>query len=83
MTLESHARRLAGMPVRALFAADPNRFARYSREACGLLLDLSRQRLDAEALAALVNLAVRAGLRARIEAMFDGAIVNESEQRAA
>ncbi|MGH8244533.1 MAG: glucose-6-phosphate isomerase, partial [Steroidobacteraceae bacterium] len=58
MTLQAHARRLAGVPVRELFAADPERFTRFSREACRLLLDFSRQRLDAEALAALVDLAV-------------------------
>ena len=83
MTLESHARRLAGTHVREHFASDPERFARFSREACGLLVDFSRQRIDAEALAALVDHAQQAGLSARIDAMLDGAIVNETEQRAA
>src|SRR5688572_8959834 len=83
MTLEAHARRLAYVPVRELFATDPERFARFSQEACGLLLDFSRQRIDSEALAALVDHAQQAGLSARIDAMLDGAIVNETEQRAA
>src|SRR5688572_22252441 len=83
MTLEAHARRLAYVPVRELFATDPERFARFSREACGLLLDFSRQRIDAEALAALVYHAQQAGLSARIDGMLDGAIVNETEKRAA
>ena len=81
--MATHARRLAGVPVRELFARDASRFAEFSREADGLLLDFSRQRLDRDALAALVGLADRAGLRARIEAMFDGEIVNESERRQA
>src|SRR5688572_33490194 len=81
MTLASHAHRLAGIPVRELFASDPERFARFSHEACGLLLDFSRQRIDAEALAALLDHAQLAGLAARIDAMLDGAIVNETEQR--
>ncbi len=81
--LRVEARRLSSRPVRELFASDPERFARFSREACGLLLDFSRQRIDAEALAALVGHAEQAGLGARIGAMFDGAIVNESENRAA
>jgi glucose-6-phosphate isomerase len=83
MMLEPHARRLAGMHVRELFAADPERFARFSREACGLLLDFSRQRMDAEAFAALLDHAQQAGLATRIDAMLDGAIVNETEKRAA
>jgi glucose-6-phosphate isomerase len=81
--LEPHARRLAGMHVRELFASDPERFARFSREACGLLVDFSRQRIDADALAALVDHAQQAGLSARIDAMLEGAIVNETEKRAA
>jgi len=83
MTLEAHARRLAYVPVRELFATDPQRFARFSQEACGLLLDFSRQRIDAEALAALLDHAQQAGLAARIDGMLDGAIVNETEKRAA
>jgi len=81
--LASHASRLAGKPVRALFAADPDRFARFSREAAGLLLDFSRQRLDAEAFDELVQLAATRELRDRIEALFSGALVNASEGRAA
>ena len=42
----NHARRLAAIPVRDLFAADAKRFGRFSREAAGLLFDFSRQRLD-------------------------------------
>ena len=81
--LAYHADRLAGVPVADLFAKDPDRFAAFSRELEGLLLDFSRQRLDAEALNALVRLADAASLRERIDAMFDGAVVNDSEGRAA
>jgi len=56
-SLAKAAARLAGTPVAAQFAADPRRFGRFSREACGLLLDFSRQRLDAPALEALVEFA--------------------------
>jgi hypothetical protein len=64
--LAGHARRLAAIPVRELFAADPDRFGRFSREAAGLLLDFSRQRLDVPALAALEGLAAARGLPARV-----------------
>jgi len=81
--LESHAGRLEAIPVQELFAADPDRFAHFSREFNGLLLDFTRQRLDGGALAALEVLADATGLRGWVEALMDGAIVNNTEQRAA
>jgi glucose-6-phosphate isomerase len=82
-SLAGHASRLAAIPVRELFAADPDRFRRFSREAANILLDFSRQRVDAPALAALVALAGARGLAARIAALFSGEVVNETENRAA
>ena len=81
--LAVHARRLRESPVRALFSADAGRFSRFSREAAGLLLDFSRQRLDAAALDALLALAERRSLGPRIEALFRGDHVNVSEDRPA
>ncbi len=71
------------MPVGDLFADDGNRFKHCSREFEGLLFDFSRQRLDVPALAMLVKQAEDAKLRARVEAMFDGERVNDSERRQA
>ncbi len=81
--LEGHARRLEQVPVKALFARDPNRFADLAREFDGLLLDLTRQRLDNTALNALAELADEAHLRLRIRDLMEGAIVNDTEGRAA
>ena len=81
--LEPHAERLRQRPVRDLFTADPERFSAFSREFDGLLLDYSRQRIDAETLQALIEQADSVGLRARTEALFSGDVVNESENRAA
>jgi glucose-6-phosphate isomerase len=66
-----------------LFEHDPQRFERCSAEAAGILLDWSRQRLDAAALAALADLAEAADLRGAIEAMFRGETINTTEGRAA
>ena len=44
--LEAHGRRLAAIPVRQLFAQDAERFAHFSREADGLLLDFKLQASD-------------------------------------
>ena len=81
--LHAHARRLSASPVRGLFAADAARFTNLSREFDGLLLDFTRQRLDGEALDALVSLAEAVDLRAQVAALMDGAIVNNTEGRPA
>ncbi|MGH8306139.1 MAG: glucose-6-phosphate isomerase [Steroidobacteraceae bacterium] len=80
--LGAHAARLAAAPVRELFERDPKRFERFSREHAGLLLDFSRQRLDEIALAKLGQLADAVGLRARIDAMWRGEVINPTEGRA-
>jgi len=80
--LSAHAARLAAVPVQELFERDPGRFERLSREQAGLLMDFSRQRLDEIALAKLFQLADASGLRARIDAMWQGEHINTSEDRA-
>jgi glucose-6-phosphate isomerase len=70
--LTSHATRLSTVPTRELFARDPGRFERFSREKVGLLMDFSRQRYDEIVLKKLLELADGVGLRARIPAMFRG-----------
>ena len=80
--LSTHAARLAAVPVQELFERDPKRFERMSREQSGLLMDFSRQRLDEIALGKLFQLADAIGLRARIDAMWQGAHINTSEDRA-
>jgi glucose-6-phosphate isomerase len=73
----------AASAIRARLAADPNRFARFSRTGAGLLLDLSRTALDAALLDDLLALADAAELRAFLRRMAAGAWVNATERRAA
>jgi glucose-6-phosphate isomerase len=80
--LSKHATRLGAVPVRELFARDPARYERFSCEREGLLMDFSRQWLDESALAGLLSLADAVGLRARIDAMWRGEIINPTEVRA-
>jgi glucose-6-phosphate isomerase len=68
--------------LRQLFADDPGRADRFTFEACGLLVDHSKQRITPEALAALLRLAEACGLRERIAAMFAGERINVTEDRA-
>ena len=63
--------------------ATPGRFENFSYEGAGLLLDLSRQRLNAEIVEALLTLADEQALTARREALFSGAHLNTTEDRAA
>jgi glucose-6-phosphate isomerase len=77
-----HARATGHLPLREHFAADHRRAERFSFEACGLFVDLSKQRLSDGTLPLLVGLARACGLRERIDAMFSGARINATENRA-
>lgn len=81
--LVQHHKRLAGRALRALFAEDAKRAARYRAEAAGWTLDYAKHRIDDDVLAALFALARDCGLEARRDAMFAGEKVNATEGRAA
>jgi len=80
--LTEHNQRIKEQHLRGLFAEDPMRGDRFAVEACGLFLDYSKNRVTAETLKLLVQLADESGLRARIEAMFGGEKINATENRA-
>lgn len=82
-SLERHAERLQGAAIRELFAADPNRFEAQSFGSLGILLDFSRQRLDAEALESLLDLAEQTRVPDHVERMFEGVAINNTENRPA
>lgn len=81
--LKNHQQKLADTHIRDLFAQDAQRFDRFSVEACGLLLDYSKNRLTTETLALLEQLAQEVKLSTWIERMFQGEKINNTEQRAA
>ena len=68
--------------LRGWFAADPERVARLSFTAADLHVDLSKNLLDDDVLAALLALADEVGLVERREAMFSGERINVTEGRA-
>ena len=76
-----HARRLAQTDLRTLLQ-DPARNQRLRAQVGPILLDLSRQKLDPVALDALGAHAEASGWQAARDAMFAGAPINSSEQRA-
>jgi glucose-6-phosphate isomerase len=69
--------------LREAFAADPQRFARFSQEAPHVFADLSKNLIDSATEALLLDLARQCALEARRDAMFAGARVNTTENRAA
>ena len=80
--LTKHYGSSAAMDMRAAFASDPGRFARFSAEAEGVLMDWSKCAVDDEAMRLLVALAEAAGVAAKRDAMFSGARINSTEGRA-
>lgn len=73
---------VAGRRITALFDADPGRAEAFSSTVDGLILDYSKTNLDADARAALLDLAGAADIAGRRHAMFAGARINETEGRA-
>jgi glucose-6-phosphate isomerase len=80
--LAAHFDEVRGLHLRDLFAGDTNRGERLTVEVDGLYLDYSKNRVTDETMRLLVELAHRAGLRERIEAMFRGDKINVTEDRA-
>jgi glucose-6-phosphate isomerase len=80
--LSAHADRMRGAHLRDLFAADPDRFARFSLRLEDLLLDYSKHLIDAEAMRLLLDLARRADVENWRAMMFEGAKINHTEHRA-
>jgi len=79
--LLDHRRRLMGRSMRQLFE-DPNRFRHFSVEAGDIFLDYSKNKVDREVMAALVDLADRSGVSERRTAMLAGEPINSTEHRA-
>ncbi|MDO9582160.1 MAG: glucose-6-phosphate isomerase [Desulfomicrobium sp.] len=69
-------------PMRELFDRDPGRFDRFSAEGAGLFLDYSKNRITDKTMNLLFDLAREADVAGRIEAMFSGARINTTENRA-
>lgn len=81
--LRTQRERMQQFSLRDAFAADPQRFKRYSLSHGGLFLDYSKNLIDEQSLAQLLQLAEQMQLRPAIEALFAGERVNASEGRPA
>ncbi len=80
--LEIHRQNLSATHMRDLFAADPARFAKFSLSFQDILFDYSKNRITDETMTLLLDLAQQAKLGTAIDAMFSGAKINTTENRA-
>ncbi len=80
--LAADAAALDKTSMRSLFAADPERFARFSAEAAGLFLDYSKNKITGDVLDHLIALAGEAKLEEARKRMFAGERINVTEDRA-
>ncbi|HEY8094707.1 MAG TPA: glucose-6-phosphate isomerase, partial [Methylobacter sp.] len=81
--LQAHYQQIQSLHLRQLFADDPLRGERFVVDASGIYLDYSKNRITDETMRLLLKLADDCGLHKRIKAMFNGEIINVTEQRAA
>jgi glucose-6-phosphate isomerase len=80
--LQAHCAKVCTWHLRDLFAADPQRGERMHLYAAGWYCDYAKQRITAETLHLLLELAQARGLTERIAAMFRGDAINTTEHRA-
>ncbi len=80
--LETHYKRVRDLHLRDLFANDPTRGERMVAQGAGIYLDYSKNRITDHTLKLLTQLAEESGLQARIDAMFRGEKINNTEKRA-
>lgn len=80
--LEVHAQRMTTVHMRDLFAADPGRFEAFSLQFEDMLLDYSKNMIDAQTMSLLTELAEECRLQEAIDMMFAGEPINETENRA-
>ena len=80
--LEEQQNRIIELDLRGMFADDPGRAEKLTFDAAGLRVDLSKNFVDADALAALVDVARAADVEGARTRMFSGEHINNTEDRA-
>ena len=80
--LTKHYKVLKDDSMKSLFAAQPDRFKQFSIQFEDILIDYSKNIITDETKSLLVKLAKECDLKAAIDAMFQGEIINETENRA-
>ena len=79
--LQNHFNSIHSTHLRDLFASDPSRGEHLTLESLGIYLDYSKNRLTADTLKLLFELANECDLTTKIAAMFRGDRINITEDR--
>ncbi len=79
--LVAHRRSIADIRMAQLFGADVRRFAEFSLRVGDLLLDFSKNLIDAQTMALLMALARECGVGDQMHRMFGGEAINLRENR--
>ncbi len=82
VALQAHYQAMHTVHMRDLFAQDERRFERFSLHFEDILFDYSKNRINEQTIALLIDLAKQANLSQRIEGMFTGQKINTTENRA-
>ncbi len=80
--LAGHYEEMKDQKMIDMFAADNDRFAKFSVKFEDILVDYSKNRISEETIKLLVELAEETGLKDGIKSMFSGEKINETEGRA-
>ena len=80
--LDDHFVEIEPKSLRELFENAPNRFEQFHIRFQDILFDYSKNRMDAETMKLLVELAKECGLKEAIDKQFSGNLINETEGRA-
>ncbi|MGV8934214.1 MAG: glucose-6-phosphate isomerase [Gallionellaceae bacterium] len=82
IALKEHQKNIADTHMRDLFAADPDRFNKFSISFNDILFDFSKHRITEDTLPLLIKLAEEMDVKGWTEKMFNGAAINFTEDRA-
>ncbi|MGV0978532.1 glucose-6-phosphate isomerase [Empedobacter falsenii] len=80
--LEKHFQTIQHTSIKELFAQNANRFEEFSIQYPSLLVDYSKNRINAETIQLLVDLAKEMDVDTAIQQMFEGDVINVTEKRA-
>ena len=80
--LTAHYQKIAPLHMKDLFAADPERFKKFSFRHRDILVDCSKNRITEETIGLLCGLAEEVGVKQAIDSMFNGEKINATENRA-
>lgn len=81
--LKGHQSEIQPLKIAELFQQDPSRFTQFSVQAADLSLDYSKNRITDKTLPLLCDLARACFVPESIKAMFEGQLINQSENRPA